>query len=109
MQIRKKAEGMNKYEKNPKRYAEGLAEQVTTSHPWGKGAASEYTAKGLVNHAEQEGLTDKYIAKKLAAIASLTTTGAPGVSRKFRKASNIARARAHKKKQYKSDRVRIRA
>ena len=97
---------MNKYEKNQKRYAEGLAEQVTSSHPWGPGAAEKYTAKGLVDHAESKGLTDKYIAKKLAAIASLTTTDAPRASRKFRHASNIARRRAHKKHEYKCDRLR---
>lgn len=100
---------MNKYEKNQKKYMEGLAEQVTTSHPWGKGAAEKYSAVGLVNHAERHGYSDKFIAKKLAAVASLTTTNAPEASRKFRRASNIARTRAHRKGEYKSDKMRLRA
>lgn len=97
----------NKY--TNRKYGLGISEQATTSHPWGKGAVKRFTAKGLVKHAEKKGYSDKYIAKKLAAIASLNTTDAPMASAKLREASNIARARAHEKCEYKEDRQKMRA
>lgn len=91
----------NKYEE-PK-YALGIAEQASTSHPWGKGATEKYTAKGLVKHAEKEGYSDKYIAKKLQAVGNLSG------NEELLEAAGIARAKAHRKGEYKEDRKRLRA
>jgi hypothetical protein len=79
------------------RYAMGISEQATKSHPWGKGAGKKYSAEGLVNHAEREGFSDKFIYHKLDAIGKLT-----GQS-KFKEGARIARMRAHRKGEFKGD------
>lgn len=92
---------MNKYE-NPK-YALGIAEQASTSHPWGKGAAMKYSARQLVTHAKKKGYKYKYIAKKLQALANLNH------NEKFAEGAEIARALGHENGEYKEDKRRMRA
>jgi hypothetical protein len=82
------------------KYGLGIALQKTNSHPWGKGAENMSPA-GLVDKAEAEGISDKRIALKLQAIGNINHKAV------FKEGATIARKRAHRKGEYKNDKIRM--
>ncbi len=100
-----------------KKYGMGLHLQAIAAkpksvqlHPWGKGAfAGGLTAAELYSLAKNDGLTPKHIAAKAEMMANILDGHAQASSDKARVVAEIARKDAHRKGEYKEDRMRMRA
>jgi hypothetical protein len=109
-QMLKELEGdnINKYEKNYKHYELGIEEQITKSHPWGKGATEKYTPEEMVAHARKKGLSYKEIWQKLhAQVAFRAHEKNTHAYKVFKKAEDIAHKKAEENKEFKKYKIKV--
>jgi len=87
-----------------KRKVLGLALSTTRRHPYGKGAA-KLNPETLVKRGEKGGMGDATVSRELQARANISKNKNPKVYRKFKRAADIARRKAHHNKEYAVDKV----
>lgn len=84
---------MNKYEKNPKKYAMSMDLQTTKHHP---GYCAHCASTENVRRGRAQGRSYKHVAQELQLLANLEERRNPKASRRFKESAELARKRERK-------------